>query len=47
MLNYRGLTLPSTGGMGTLIFTLIGIVLMGGVVLLIVIRRKKSSESYM
>lgn len=43
--NYQGLTLPSTGGIGTLIFTIIGIILMAAVILLIIIKRKK--QSYM
>ena len=41
--NYQGLTLPSTGGMGTLLFTIIGIVMMAVVILFIVARRKKNS----
>ena len=45
--NYQGLTLPSTGGMGTLIFTIIGIILMAVVILLIIVKRRKSSVSYM
>ncbi|SFH52843.1 LPXTG-motif cell wall anchor domain-containing protein/fimbrial isopeptide formation D2 domain-containing protein [Pseudobutyrivibrio sp. OR37] len=45
--NYQGLTLPSTGGMGTLLFTIIGIILMAAVILLIVLKQRKSNESYM
>lgn len=44
--NYSGLVLPSTGGIGTLIFTIIGISLMGGVVLLILVKRKKEQYEY-
>lgn len=43
--NFTGLTLPSTGGMGTLIFTLIGIVVMGTVIAFIVARNKKMKKS--
>lgn len=40
--NSKGFTLPSTGGMGTVLFTAIGIVLMGGglVLLLLYLRRR-------
>ncbi len=40
--NSKGFTLPSTGGMGTVLFTTIGIVLMGGglVLLLLYLRRR-------
>lgn len=41
--NYAGLVLPSTGGVGTLLFTIIGIVLMAGVMLLILRNRKKET----
>ena len=43
--NYQGLTLPSTGGMGTLIFTIIGIILMATVILLIILKQRK--QNYM
>lgn len=43
VLNYKGLLLPSTGGMGTKLFTLIGILVMGGVMVFMIIRRKRSS----
>jgi LPXTG-motif cell wall-anchored protein len=39
--NYAGLTLPSTGGMGTLLFTLIGVIVMAGAIVFIIARRKK------
>lgn len=44
--NYKGTQLPSTGGIGTLIFTFVGITLMLSVMLLIVIvvRRRRESE---
>ncbi len=45
--NYQGLTLPSTGGMGTLLFTIIGIILMAAVILLIVVKQRKSNVTYM
>lgn len=41
--NYQGLTLPSTGGIGTLIFTIIGIILMAAVIIVILAKRKKNS----
>lgn len=42
VVNSKGFTLPSTGGMGTVLFTTIGIVLMGGglVLLLLYLRRR-------
>lgn len=42
VVNSQGFTLPSTGGMGTVLFTAIGIVLMGGglVLLLLYLRRR-------
>lgn len=42
VVNSKGFTLPSTGGMGTVLFTAIGIVLMGGglVLLLLYLRRR-------
>lgn len=44
--NTKGFTLPSTGGMGTVLFTTIGIVLMGGglVLLLLYLRRRNRAE---
>ena len=44
--NSKGFTLPSTGGMGTVLFTTIGIVLMGGglVLLLLYLRRRNRAE---
>jgi LPXTG-motif cell wall-anchored protein len=47
VLNYRGLTLPSTGGIGTLLFTIFGVVIMAAVILLLIIkRRKRTPEDY-
>lgn len=42
--NSDGFQLPITGGTGTVIFTVIGIVLMGGAVVLFVVSRKRSKE---
>lgn len=42
--NHKGFTLPATGGMGTYLFTIGGVVLMAGaVVLLLAMRRKKAN----
>lgn len=43
--NSSGITLPITGGTGTVIFTIIGIALMVGAVVLFVVSRKKAEES--
>lgn len=40
-----GFTLPITGGSGTLLFTIIGIVLIGGAVTLLLVSRKKKNSS--
>ena len=40
--NYKGLKLPSTGGMGTMIFTLIGIVTMLLVMIILIAKRRKN-----
>ncbi|SDH25121.1 LPXTG-motif cell wall anchor domain-containing protein [Pseudobutyrivibrio sp. 49] len=48
VLNYKGLTLPSTGGIGILLFTVIGISIMSSALVLMIIRqRKMDSSSYM
>ncbi len=48
VLNFRGLMLPSTGGAGTLIFSIVGIVAMVSVTIIaLAIRRKRSMEYYM
>lgn len=39
--NNKGFNLPSTGGMGTYIFTIGGLVVMAGAVLLLVSSKKK------
>jgi LPXTG-motif cell wall-anchored protein len=44
--NYQGLTLPSTGGIGTLLFTLIGVAIMALVIVVIVLKQRKN-QSYM
>lgn len=43
--NYSGLTLPSTGGIGTLLFTLIGLIIMGGAIVFVIARRKKLAKN--
>ena len=43
--NSSGIKLPITGGTGTVIFTVIGIVLMVGAVILLVVSRKKSKAN--
>lgn len=42
--NTKGFELPVTGGMGTVVFTAVGIVLMAGGLLLIVAMKKKSTQ---
>ena len=39
--NYRPLSMPISGGMGTILFTVIGIVFVGAAVILIILTRKK------
>lgn len=43
--NKKGFTLPTTGGMGTYIFTIGGLVVMAGAVLLLVSSKKKRAQS--
>ena len=44
--NTKGFTLPRTGGIGTVLFSMIGIVLMGsGVLLVAVFLRKRFGKS--
>ena len=43
--NNSGFNLPQTGGIGTLIFTVSGIVLMAGAVILLVVLKKKKTKS--
>ena len=43
--NSSGITLPITGGTGTVIFTVVGIALMVGAVILLVVSRKKSKAN--
>jgi LPXTG-motif cell wall-anchored protein len=48
VLNYRGLTLPSTGGAGILLFTIIGITIMSSALVMMIIRQRKvDPRSYM
>ena len=48
VLNYKGLMLPSTGGAGTLLFTIIGMVIMMSVVITLLLRRHtRSAADYM
>lgn len=44
VLNYAGLSLPSTGGIGTLIFTIIGVTIMGVVLVVIIVKMKNRKE---
>lgn len=46
VINYRGFTLPSTGGIGTLLFTIIGIIIMIAVMLVLVVKKRAKIESY-
>ena len=39
--NYQGLVLPSTGGMGILLFIIIGTIMMGAVIVISIARRRK------
>ncbi len=41
VLNYKGLTLPSTGGMGILLFTIVGITIMSAALVLMISRQRK------
>jgi LPXTG-motif cell wall-anchored protein len=43
--NFKGLQLPSTGGIGTLIFTVIGICIMAGAIVFIVAKSKKRNNN--
>ena len=48
VLNYKGLTLPSTGGKGILLFTLIGIVIMSSSLVFMILRQRQvDPKSYM
>lgn len=42
ILNYKGVTLPSTGGIGTMIFTILGVLIMLGVMIALILKNKKS-----
>lgn len=46
VLNYKGLTLPSTGGMGTLLFTIIGCALMISTMVIVTVKNKKRDYMY-
>ena len=43
VLNYKGLVLPTTGGKGTLIFTMIGMLMMSGIILVVIIQRQNAA----
>lgn len=45
--NFKGLVLPSTGGIGTMIFTVIGILIMTGVIVIILVKSKKRKNEGM
>ncbi|QFJ55920.1 SpaA isopeptide-forming pilin-related protein [Pseudobutyrivibrio xylanivorans] len=47
VLNYKGLVLPSTGGMGTLIFTILGVIIMGGIIVVLIVRRRNNNRDFM
>lgn len=42
--NYKGVTLPSTGGTGTMLFIIIGIIVMTGAMLMVVVSKKKRAQ---
>ncbi|MBR5636004.1 MAG: LPXTG cell wall anchor domain-containing protein [Pseudobutyrivibrio sp.] len=42
--NYQGLVLPSTGGIGILLFVIIGVAITGGVIILIITRRRAMAQ---
>lgn len=42
--NFKGIVLPSTGGMGTLLFTIIGVCLMAGAFTIVLIRNRKKRQ---
>ncbi len=44
VMNFQGLTLPSTGGMGTLIFTIVGITVMLTVMVIVTVLNRKKRE---
>lgn len=43
VVNHKGFTLPTTGGMGTYLFTIGGLILMAGAVILLVAMKKKKA----
>jgi LPXTG-motif cell wall-anchored protein len=43
--NSKGFTLPTTGGMGTILFTAGGILLMGAAIVLVVVIRKRKTAA--
>ena len=43
--NFTGLVLPSTGGMGTLLFTIIGIMIMAGAMVVIIVKSRKRQNA--
>jgi LPXTG-motif cell wall-anchored protein len=48
VMNFKGLTLPSTGGVGILLFTVVGISIMASALVLMIIRQRKvDPRSYM
>lgn len=42
--NFKGIVLPSTGGMGTLLFSIIGVLLMAAALAVVLIKNKKKSQ---
>ena len=41
--NYTGITLPETGGMGTLLFTIIGVLLMLAAITVVLVKSRKTN----
>lgn len=46
IVNIKGQTLPGTGGMGTIIFTVVGagVVLVAGIMLIVYMKKRKIEE---
>ncbi|MFR6367189.1 LPXTG cell wall anchor domain-containing protein [Gallintestinimicrobium sp.] len=44
VINRKGFTLPTTGGIGTFVFTFAGIAMMAAAVILLITSKKKKAE---